>query len=393
MNPRLQAFFISSAALGFLLFLLLLLLNTAPKQSTTPRTLVVIPSQLASSAAGSEDAVLTTTASLPPSPPAALTITKKSPEEPKKQPVALTTAPQATTTEVERIQNPYATPPLTFDMVNVATRQALVNILCMPKRGTLNPISGSGVIIDPRGVILTNAHVAQYVLLSQGPDIDLTCTVRTGSPASPRWRANILYLPPVWVDQHVAEINKSQPMSTGEHDYALLSITGNADGSPISGQFPYLPVDIRNGIGFLNDAVLAAAYPAEFVGGISAQNSLYPVSSVTTIKQLLTFGPGTIDSFSVGGVIAAQGGSSGGAVTNAWDRLIGIISITSAGATTADRDLRAVTLSYIDQDFKAQTGKSLSQFLAVDPLSGALDFARDTAPALLSKYLQQLNKH
>src|SRR6185436_8881971 len=159
--------------------------------------------------------------------------------------------------------------------------------------------------------------------------------------------ADVLYIPPIWVNEHVQEINQSDPMGTGEHDYAFLSIVSTIDGSAV-GSLPYLQVDTRNGIGFLNDPVLAAAYPAEFVGGITAQNNLYPVSSVTSIRQLLTFGPGTVDAFSIGGVIEAQGGSSGGAVVNAWKRLIGIISITSAGATTAERDLRAISLEYID---------------------------------------------
>ena len=32
-----------------------------------------------------------------------------------------------------------------------------------------NPISGSGVIVDSRGVVLTNAHVGQFFLLHDYP--------------------------------------------------------------------------------------------------------------------------------------------------------------------------------------------------------------------------------
>src|SRR6185436_12542444 len=97
--------------------------------------------------------------------------------------------------QVERAPAPYSTPGESFETIDPAVRSALVNILCMPQGGSLRPISGSGVIIDPRGVILTNAHVAQYVLLSESPQINLTCSIRTGSPASPRWKAVVLYIP------------------------------------------------------------------------------------------------------------------------------------------------------------------------------------------------------
>src|SRR3989344_252919 len=54
--------------------------------------------------------------------------------------------------------------------LNEQVRAAVVNILCITgSGGPLNSISGSGVIIDPRGIILTNAHVAQYFLLKNYP--------------------------------------------------------------------------------------------------------------------------------------------------------------------------------------------------------------------------------
>jgi hypothetical protein len=212
----------------------------------------------------------------------------------------------------------------------------------MPKDGTLRPISGSGVIIDPRGIILTNAHVAQYVLLSESPQINLECTIRNGSPATARWKASVLYIPSVWVNGHYADVNSDMAMGTGEHDYALLLITSDTGGAALDTSFPYLPIDARENITNAGDNVFGAGYPAEFVGGIVAQQSLYAVTSVSTIKQLMTFETASIDVLSIGGVIEAQGGSSGGPVVNAWGYVIGIISTTSEGATTAQRDLHAL---------------------------------------------------
>ena len=292
--------------------------------------------------------------------------------------------------EVVRIQDPYTFPPVSFATINDDTRAALVNILCMPHGGALSPISGSGVVIDPRGVILTNAHVAQYVLLSESPQIDLSCVIRAGSPASPRYRAIVLYIPPIWVQDHAPEIRTPKPLGTGEHDYALLLITDSVDGSTLPASFPSLTVDTREAIGFQGDQVLVASYPAEFVGGIGTQYGLYSASSVTAISKLLTFSTRTVDLISLGGVIEAQSGSSGGAVVNAWDRLIGIVTTTSEGDTTSARDLRAVTLSYISRDLAAQSQFDLEAILGGDVAAQALDFNTRVASKLIKLFVDQL---
>lgn len=254
-------------------------------------------------------------------------------------------------------------------------------------------MSASGVIIDPRGVILTNAHVAQYVLLASNQQVDLSCVIRTGSPAVARFVPEILYIPPVWVKEHAGEIKTSRPVGTGEHDYALLRIKSSINGSPLPDAFPAIPTDAREAIGFVDDSVLVASYPAEFIGGMTAQLNLYPVTSFTTIKNLLTFGVGTIDLVSLGGVIGAQSGSSGGAIVNVWGHLIGLISTTSEGPTTSARDLHAITLSYINRDISAQSGLDLQAILAGDVVSEANAFNASEAPALIQLLVDQIKPH
>ncbi len=292
--------------------------------------------------------------------------------------------------QVRRIENPYSTPPFSFESINVTARTALVNILCLPSSGSLKPITASGVIIDPRGVILTNAHVAQYVLLSQVEQVTINCEIRTGSPAQSRWYAQVLFMPTPWVEKHAADIRRDRPVGTGEHDYALLRIVGGSDGSPLLASFPHLAPDTREAIGFTDDQVLVASYPAEFLGGLAAMRDLYPSTSITVIGQLMTLGFNSVDVLSLGGVISAQSGSSGGGVVNAWNRLIGIITTTSEGATTSERDLRAITLSYIDRDLAAQTGQTLAQYLEGDLEAKRLDFTRNTAPRLVSLLLKEI---
>ncbi|OGG58513.1 hypothetical protein A2765_02160 [Candidatus Kaiserbacteria bacterium RIFCSPHIGHO2_01_FULL_56_24] len=288
-------------------------------------------------------------------------------------------------------ENPYPFPPVAQDALNTQARSALVNILCKTTGGMLRPISGSGVIIDPRGVILTNAHVAQYVLLASSQHVNLSCFVRTGSPASGTWTASLIYMPSQWVAEHAADIKKTRPLGTGEYDFALLLITGTGGTTPLPSSFPYLPVETR-GISRAGDPALLAAYPAEFSGGNATQNALDASSAITTIKQLLTFKENTIDLISLGGVVLAQSGSSGGAVVNAWGRLVGIISTTSEGATTAERDLRAITLSYVNRALEAETGQSLHELLTKDVAVESVTFMQTKAPALANLIIDQLSQ-
>ncbi len=106
----------------------------------------------------------------------------------------------------------------------------------------------------------------------------------------------------------------------------------------------------------------------------------------------MTFVAKTVDVISLGGIIEAQGGSSGGAVVNVWGQLVGLISTTSEGDTTALRDLRAITLSYINRDLAAQTRFDIVTTLAGDVAAEALDFNTHVAPRLIDLYIAQLSK-
>ncbi|MBI4214752.1 hypothetical protein HY546_02045, partial [archaeon] len=85
--------------------------------------------------------------------------------------------------------------------LNETIRKTIVNVYCTTKTsGAFNPASGSGVLIDPRGIILTNAHVAQYYLLKDYRRKDfITCFIRTGSPARITYRAEPLYISQRWI--------------------------------------------------------------------------------------------------------------------------------------------------------------------------------------------------
>lgn len=292
---------------------------------------------------------------------------------------------------VQRVHQLYPTPFLSFDEVNRLTRAATVNILCTSSVPQLGSISGSGVIIDARGIILTNAHIAQYMLLDDGTVTATThCNIRTGSPAKDTYTAEIIYLPSRWLEKHASDIQKSRPSGTGESDWALLRIVKRVDGNSLPPIFPFILPEMRELATFTDDSVLLASYPAGFLGSSAIIWNLYTVSTIVPIGQLYTFGSGRVDALSLGGNILAQAGSSGGAVANKWGRLVGIITTSSEANTTAARELRAITLFHVDQTIREELGVSLYSFLSHSPNDLGSQFKETYQPHLLKTLSQHL---
>ena len=88
------------------------------------------------------------------------------------------------------------------------------------------------------------------------------------------------------------------------------------------------------------------------------------------------------DVFSLGGSIVAQQGSSGGAVANENGNLVGVVVTSTITADTASRDLKALSFSYIAEDFVKENGMQLVDFLASDLAQKASSFNAGIAPTL-----------
>lgn len=301
----------------------------------------------------------------------------------------LPTAPVTQTPIPPAVTTPSATQaplPAVSNDVNAKTRAALVNVLCTTAGGgPLNPISGTGVIIDPRGIVLTNAHIGQFFLLRDYPIKNgVDCILRTGSPAEATYTAKLLYFPQSWLDVNAAKIIQENPTGTGEHDFSLLFITGRTNpATSLPTSFPYVEPYVGDSIS-AGESVLLAAYPAGFLEGATIGSNLYISSAVTAIGQVFTFNEGGgADLISVGGTILSQKGSSGGAVV-AQDTLMlkGLIVTATLADTTAGRDLRAITLRHINKSLIAETGSSLSSYLMGDMRAKADAFTLNVVPTM-----------
>lgn len=286
-------------------------------------------------------------------------------------------------------------PQTSFSTINTTTRETLVNIFCTTKSGgTFKPITGSGVIIDERGIILTNAHIAQYFLLKNYITEDfIDCVIRADSPAKPLYTAMPIFISPSWVKKNASVITQQSPKGTGEDDYALLLITQRTDPTKtIPETFSFISPLYNSGDIEAGEQVLLVAYPAGFLSGIAIAKDLYISSAITQIMEVFTFGGGTLDLFSIGGSVVAQQGSSGGAVVSAESKLLGIIVTSSVADTTAERDLRAITIAHINRSFVKDTGFDLQTLFSGNIEAETNAFNENIAPALTQLLIDELEK-
>ena len=277
--------------------------------------------------------------------------------------------------------------------INKKTRESLVNIICTSERGgLLEPLTGSGVIVDKKGIVLTNAHIAQYFLIKDYPTKNfLNCSIRMGSPAATSYKARLLYMPPTWVMKNFSDIKNENPKGTGENDFAFLEIIRpeNASSS-LPKEFPAIEAVTRDRQIAGNGQVLVASYPAGFLGGIFTQKDLYITSSVSNILNFFTFDTTSFDLINMGGSPVAQKGASGGAVVNSNENLVGIIVTMTEAKTTDKRELQAVTLAYIERELKKETGLSFQEFIERDISSISKNFSTTTEEALTSLLIGKL---
>ncbi len=247
---------------------------------------------------------------------------------------------------------------------------ALVNVFCQYKtEHYIRTTTGTGIFIDPKGVILTNAHVAQFLLLkdSDSKVIDAGCIIRVGNPATPTYRAELLYISPMWIYQNASLITEESPRGTGERDYALLYVSDAVNKNSIPESFPFLSVDTElltiytKGIG-----AITAGYPAEILQREGARAKLVPVVASTTIEDLFTFGSNYADVMTISESPVGEQGASGGPIARDDGSVIGLIVTKGDQTSDGSHSLRAITLSYIDRTIEEETGYRLAQNMRGD---------------------------
>lgn len=185
---------------------------------------------------------------------------------------------------------------------------AVVQILMISSDGLIG--TGSGTIIDPSGLILTNAHVATP------SDIELTelqvaITGASDQPAEPTYDAEVAAADTVL-------------------DLAVIRITATLDGSPLPDAFPFVSLGDSDALD-IGDDISIFGYPG--IGG-----------------NTITFTSGQVSGFTGEAVLGDRawiktdatiaGGNSGGLAANDAGEIIGVP--TRMGTTSEIVDCRVI---------------------------------------------------
>lgn len=272
-----------------------------------------------------------------------------------------------------------ATDETTGNYANSLT-DALVNIYCTFTTAThIRTITGTGFFVANTGVILTNAHVAQFLLLDGLEEGTTTsCSVRTGQDLEPTYAVDLLYVPPSWIRKHASLIDDPNPRGSGERDFALLYVTRMLAGDHETINTPYLPVDTDLLSADARDRVVTiGGYPTSAGSAEPEQRH-----ATTTIADLFTFTSSYADIMYLRGSGIGEHGISGGPVVDPEGNVIGLISTKGNDAKLGAGSLHAITLSYIDRTIEEETGFGFIQSTKGDLPYRAKLFRKTLVPFL-----------
>lgn len=312
--------------------------------------------------------------------------------EPKPQPVYYPASIETITNEIKNIVN-QIDPKKTETEIKKGTqnlsveekiKKSVVNIYCSRVLGNrIQKVTGSGVMIDEGGIVITNAHVAEYFLLAQTSS-DTSCYIRTGSPAVSSYKAKLIYLPSQWISANENNLNSATLTGTGENDYALLAITervrGDAPNIPLSFLSP--TQDAVN----VDQDIFVAGYPAGFSDVKILDSALYELTKPTTVTRVSGFDGRSVDVINTGGTSVAEHGSSGGAVVDSSGNLVALIVATNIDARSGDKNIQAITIPYIRRSIKMNSGKTFDSYIS-NARDEAESFEKTSLPILANTLL------
>lgn len=219
---------------------------------------------------------------------------------------------------------------------------SVVNFFCQRSGHT---IIATGIIIDPRGYVLTNAHISD----DAG---EPTCLLRRGSPAENYALAKRVFTAPGFSPTVLEPDNLRK-------DVAIWKITGLV-GTSMPASFPAITID-PNVTVTIGSPLSTFSYPAELLGSQAILRALYLTFSETHVTAK--------DSYFIESAqgLGSQKGSSGGVLIDPYTgKFAGLIfAVSDEDATSvSSRKLLSLTPFAIDQVVKNATGKNWNDYLS-----------------------------
>ncbi|MEN9921453.1 MAG: Trypsin-like peptidase domain [Candidatus Parcubacteria bacterium] len=240
-------------------------------------------------------------------------------------------------------------------------RDVVVNIICIEKTSSFTRLStGSGVVISPSGLILTNAHVTYPFLKSpQFGTNTYSCSVRRENIPNFGYNAELVYYPSDWLNENKDIIKDPSPVGTGENDYSLLQITSGIGPTKV-GTFSFASTAVTTNNLKKGLDITAAGYPSSNSGVFEIDTKPGLKIAQTQIVDFFTFNTQSFDVLQTGVNNVAHRGSSGGGIFNE-NNLYGIVVTTNSNSNGSY--INALTLPYIKKDFEADTGLNFDSFI------------------------------
>lgn len=270
-------------------------------------------------------------------------------------------------------------------------KSALVNIYCTSKQGsTQKLITGSGVIINSRGIVLTDAHVAEYILVQKDyQSVNMQCYAKTGSPASIKYDVELVYISPAWVRNNSNNLRETAPLETGESDFALIKIIPLSGSNDIfkTSLHPLSLGDVRNSNpAYTGEKIIVGSYPADIISTQGISTALKNQTEYLSIQNSYNFSgagvAGSQDIIETTPAVLGQRGSSGGAITDTDGNLLAIISIIVSSPSSNLYSIRGITIDHINASLQQDEGFTLDTLKDQDISQIQNNFMSNKAPTL-----------
>lgn len=201
---------------------------------------------------------------------------------------------------------------------------AVVRISCTKEFGqSTELLSGSGVLISPKGYLITNAHVGYFFTNN-----DYDCIITESENAAVGYKGEVQFISDSWLSNFEDDIeNGHLPPSTGEHDLAIIKISESINPAILlPDMFPY--IEVSSCAAEEGDRISTWGYPGTHTGNIldDIRNEL--VTDTTTVAATYSFDGGDVDVIETKETDSARQGSSGGGILFRDGTLAGVIVTT-----------------------------------------------------------------